>query len=243
MPNAFKTFFKLFLNGRLLRVSGCETSAIPNCELISHIPRHHALRTATPSLGTALLTGTRYPGEQKDGFPVNSCGSIAISAKFRLMKNKSHFIIGACIAALAFSAPLAAQTTPSKSTSPSLSPNASASPAASSGKPSVHSNPFHGMVSAIDQSAKTFTIAGKTTSRVFKVTDKTVVTKAGNPAAMADIVENQEVSGLYRKNADGTLEAKTVKIGPMNEKKSGDEGKKSKATSSPVASPAASPKS
>ena len=159
------------------------------------------------------------------------------------MKNKSHFTIGACIAALAFSAPLAAQTTPSKSTSPSLSPNASASPAASPGKPSVRSNPFHGMVSAVDQSAKTFTIAGKTTSRVFKVTDKTVVTKAGNPATMADIVENQEVSGSYRKNADGTLEAKTVKIGPMSERKSGEEGKKPKATSSPAASPAASPKS
>jgi hypothetical protein len=99
------------------------------------------------------------------------------------------------------------------------------------------------MVSAADQNAKTFTIAGKTTSRAFKVTDKTAVTKAGNPATMADIVENQEVSGSYRKNADGTLEAKTVKIGPMSEKKKGEEGKKSKATSSPAASPAPSPKS
>lgn len=99
------------------------------------------------------------------------------------------------------------------------------------------------MVSAADQNAKTFTIAGKTTSRAFKVTDKTAVTKAGNPATMADIVENQEVSGSYRKNADGTLEAKTVKIGPMSEKKPGEEGKKPKATSSPPASPAASPKS
>jgi hypothetical protein len=158
------------------------------------------------------------------------------------MKNKSHFIIGACIAALAFSAPLTAQTMRRKSDSPSPSPSASASPAASPSKPSPRSNPFHGMVSAADQNAKTFTIAGKTTSRAFKVTDKTAVTKAGNPATMADIVENQEVSGSYRKNADGTLEAKTVKIGPMSEKKKGEEGKKSKATS-PAASPAASPKS
>ena len=99
------------------------------------------------------------------------------------------------------------------------------------------------MVSAINQSAKSFTIAGKTAARVFKVTDKTAVTKAGNPATIADIVENQEVSGSYRKNADGTLEAKTVTIGPMSERKSGEEGKKPKATSSPAASPAASPKS
>ena len=91
------------------------------------------------------------------------------------------------------------------------------------------------MVSAADQNAKTFTIAGKTTSRAFKVTDKTAVTKAGNPATMADIVENQEVSGSYRKNADGTLEAKTVKIGPMSEKKK--ESKKTSLSPSPSATP------
>ena len=159
------------------------------------------------------------------------------------MKNESELIIGVCIAALVFCTPLAAQTTPRKSASPSPSPNASASLAASPGKQNARPIPFHGMVSAVDQSTKTFTIASKTTSRVFKVTDKTAVTKAGNPATMADIVENQEVSGSYRKNADGTLEARTVKIGPMSEKKKEEEGKKSKATSSPPASPAASPKS
>src|SRR6266852_7005974 len=176
-------------------------------------------------------------------FPSTLAGPSRSQTKFQLMKNESQLIIGVCIAALVFCTPLAAQTTPRKSASPSPSPNASASSAASPGKPSARSNPFHGMVSAVDQSAKTFTIAGKTTSRVFKVTDKTAVTKAGNPATMTDIVENQEVSGSYRKNADGTLEAKTVKIGPMSEKKSGEEGKKPKATSSPATSSAASPRS
>jgi hypothetical protein len=155
------------------------------------------------------------------------------------MKNRLQLIIGACIAALAFCVPLTAQTMPRKSASPSPSPSASASPAGSPGKAIARSIPFHGMVSAIDQSAKSFTIAGKTAARVFKVTDKTAVTKAGNPATIADIVENQEVSGSYRKNADGTLEAKTVTIGPISERKSGEEGKKPKATSSPAASPAA----
>ncbi len=37
---------------------------------------------------------------------------------------------------------------------------------------------------------------------------------------MKDIAENEEVSGLYWKNADGSIEAKTVKIGPVKEKKS-----------------------
>ncbi|PYK85990.1 MAG: hypothetical protein DMF47_08105 [Verrucomicrobia bacterium] len=45
MPNACKTFFKLFLNGRLLPVSRCGTPTT-EIELISHIPRHHALRPA-----------------------------------------------------------------------------------------------------------------------------------------------------------------------------------------------------
>jgi hypothetical protein len=97
------------------------------------------------------------------------------------------------------------------------------------------------MVSATDQTAKTFTITGKETSRVFKVTDNTKITKAGQPAALADITENVEVSGSYWKD---TMEAKTVKIGPMVQKKATDEGKKPKTSASPSASasPVASPK-
>ena len=97
------------------------------------------------------------------------------------------------------------------------------------------------MVSAVDQSAKTFTIAGKTASRVFKITDKTTVTKAGQPAMMTDIVENVEVSGSYWKAADGSLEAKTVKVGPMSGAKAKGE-KASKSSGSPAPSPSASPK-
>ncbi|PYL65508.1 MAG: hypothetical protein DMF25_03420 [Verrucomicrobia bacterium] len=63
------------------------------------------------------------------------------------------------------------------------------------------------MISAVDQKAKTFTTAGKEKTRVFKVTDKTTVTKGGNAATIKDIVENEEVSGSYWKNPDGTLEA------------------------------------
>jgi hypothetical protein len=98
------------------------------------------------------------------------------------------------------------------------------------------------MVSAVDQTAKTFTIAGKEASRVFKVTDKTVVTKAGQPASMADITDNVEVSGSYWKAADGSLEAKTVKIGPASEKKAGEKRKEAKASASPSASPKATAK-
>ncbi len=95
------------------------------------------------------------------------------------------------------------------------------------------------MVSAVDHKANTFTIAGKEKSRVFKVTDKSVVTKGSNAATLKDIAENQEVSGSYWKNTDGSLEAKTVKVGPMSTKAA---DKSAKASASPAASPAASPK-
>ena len=74
--------------------------------------------------------------------------------------------------------------------------------------------PFHGMISAVDQTAKTFTITGKEKSRVFKITAQTKITKAGRPATMIDITENQEVSGAAWQKPDGTLEAKLVKLGP-----------------------------
>ena len=94
------------------------------------------------------------------------------------------------------------------------------------------------MISSVDQSAKTFTIAGKETSRVFKITDKTTVTKDGNPATMSDIAEKEEVRGSYWKGEDGSLEAKTVKLGAKTEKpKKGSKKDKEAASPSPSATP------
>jgi hypothetical protein len=92
--------------------------------------------------------------------------------------------------------------------------------------------PFHGMVSAVDQTKKTFTISGKEATRVFKVTERTKILKGAATASMKDVIENEEVSGAYWKNPDGTLEAKMVKLGPMEKK-----------TSSPTPKPSATPKS
>jgi hypothetical protein len=89
------------------------------------------------------------------------------------------------------------------------------------------------MISAVDQNAKTFTLLGKKQSRVFKVTDKTSITKAGKPATMTDVTENEEASGSYWRNADGTLEAKTVKLGPIAKAKT--------SATSPATSPKTSP--
>ncbi len=88
--------------------------------------------------------------------------------------------------------------------------------------------PFHGTVSSVDASAKTFTIAGKESSRVFMVTDKTVVTKDGAAATMKDIAADEKVRGSYWKHEDGKLEAKTVKIGEKTDAEKAASEKKSK---------------
>lgn len=157
------------------------------------------------------------------------------------MKHKTTLIAAACVAGLAFlPADMPAASKKKEKTEPaaSASPAASSSPAAAKAPRAI---PFHGMISAVDQSAKTFTITGKTSSRVFKITDKTVITKSGAPAVMKDIAANEEVAGSYWKQADGSLEAKTVKLGPKaaGEKKE-KKSKKPKEESSPAAE--ASPK-
>jgi hypothetical protein len=155
------------------------------------------------------------------------------------MKHRSYPI---AFLTLAFCLPLPAQTLPKKarsisaSNTPTATPSPVASPAAM-----TRSFPFHGMVSAIDRNGKGFTIAGKQKARVFKITERTVITRSGKPAALGDLAENEEVSGSYWKNADGTLEAKTVKLGPMEKAKTPTPSPSPKASASPET--AASPNS
>ena len=123
------------------------------------------------------------------------------------MKSKIYFIAAAIIAPLAVCLSLLGQTG-----SPSAA--ASTSPTKQANRPVS----FHGMVSAVDQKNKTFTISGKEATRVLKVTDKTAITKGAGNAKFTDIVENQEVSGAYWKNADGSLEVRMIKLGPTERK-------------------------
>ena len=87
--------------------------------------------------------------------------------------------------------------------------------------------PYHGVISAVDKNAKTFTIEGRGKAHVLKIIDGTPITKNGETAAIDDISKDDEVSGSYLKDSDGTLLARTVKIGPV----------KHKATPTPTASP------
>jgi|SRR5687768_7848988 len=131
-------------------------------------------------------------------------------------------IVTVCTAALVYCAPGAAFA---ESPAPAASPKSSKAkttatekaPAAETTTTKVKALPFHGTIGTVEQAAKTFTVAGKEKSRTFKITDATVMTKAGASATMVDLVPNEEVRGSYVKAADGSLEAKTVKVGPMTD--------------------------
>jgi hypothetical protein len=170
------------------------------------------------------------------------------------MKSKSFIITGALVAAIAMCSPMTAFAASKKKDDASASPSpaASASPAAktetstaaASDKP-ARALPFHGVATSVDQGAKTFTIEGKTTTRVFKITDQTTVTKAGASATLAELNANDAVSGSYWKQADGSLELKSLKIGGAGEggsKKAKKDADATEASAAASASPSASPK-
>lgn len=160
------------------------------------------------------------------------------------MKTKSSLIIGVCIATLVLCAPV---TTPAKTNAapaPSATPAASASPMAKTATGKANrSVPFRGKIASVDAKAKTFTVAGKETSRVVKITDQTAITKQGVAATMKDVVANEEVRGLYWKKEDGSLEAKSIRLGPptAEEMAKRDARKQKKAGSATEASPSSSP--
>lgn len=130
----------------------------------------------------------------------------------------------------------------------SPAPSASASPAAQTEASPAKSHPFHGMVASVDGKAKTFTISSKKdNSRVFKISDQTVITKTGAPATMKDIVQNEEVRGAFWKEADGSLVVRSIKLGPLTEQeKAAEEARKTrraerKAAKAAAAAASASP--
>src|SRR5207237_9194280 len=112
------------------------------------------------------------------------------------------------------------KTSPSPSVSPRPATTMKAIPTASPAASAAAKLPpitFHGMIVSTDEKSKTFTIAGKEKSRSLKITDKTVVSKAGRPATIKEIVANEEVRGTYYKEPDGTMEARTVSLGPLTD--------------------------
>ncbi len=160
------------------------------------------------------------------------------------MKNRLQ-ILPACIGLFVIGAPLNLPAAEKKSPSPP--PNTASVPASSkTAPPSTKSKtdravPFHGRISSVDQTAKTFTIAGKEKARVFKVTDTTLLTRAGAPAGMRDVQANDEVRGTYVKAPDGSLDTRMVKLGPMTDAEKAASTKSSKKKAKSEASSNATP--
>lgn len=138
------------------------------------------------------------------------------------MKTKLKYVCATIMLAVVTSVLLNAQTTPQVTSSPQAS-------AKKSLKQYLHGQlvPYHGIISAVDKNAKTFTIEGRRQSRVLKIIEGTSITKGQQPASIDDINNNDEVSGAYFKDSDGTLVARSIKIGPI----------KRRATPTPTASP------
>jgi hypothetical protein len=70
--------------------------------------------------------------------------------------------------------------------------------------------PFHGRLKAIDNSAKTISLANET----IQINSETMITKSAKPATLEDGVVGDEVSGSYRKDADGKLNAVSLRFAP-----------------------------
>jgi len=73
--------------------------------------------------------------------------------------------------------------------------------------------PFHGKLEAVDTSAQTITLSGKS-ARVFHLTSVTKITDGGgNPTTLSSAVVGEDVGGSYTKDAADTLTLKSVRLG------------------------------
>ncbi len=106
------------------------------------------------------------------------------------MKRNSFIITGALVAGLALCTPMAAFAQGAKKKADAAT---GASPAAAAENTTTTTDkparpiPFHGVATTVDQAGKSFTIEGKTTSRTFKATDQTNITKGGAAATFAEL--------------------------------------------------------
>jgi hypothetical protein len=80
---------------------------------------------------------------------------------------------------------------------------------------------FHGTLTAVDTNAMTLTVEKLT----LDMTSETIVTKDDKPAVLADGAVGDQASGSYKKNAEGKLDAVTVRFSAKSE------GKKKKESS------------
>ena len=88
--------------------------------------------------------------------------------------------------------------------------NAPAAAKKTAKKSANQSIPFHGKVKAIDNNAKTLSVGTET----FQITSETKIIKMGQPATLSDGAVDEEVAGAYHKDAEGKLNAVSIRFGP-----------------------------
>ena len=88
--------------------------------------------------------------------------------------------------------------------------NAPAKKGPAAKKPGNDQLPFHGNIKAIDNTAKTLSVGKET----FQITSETKIMKQGKPATLEDGEVGQAVAGSYKKEADGKLNAVSIRFGP-----------------------------
>jgi hypothetical protein len=82
-------------------------------------------------------------------------------------------------------------------------------PAAKKRAAAPATTPFRGTVSALDTNAMTLTVG----QRTFEITSETMITKEEKPAILSDGAVGEPVRGAYKKNAEGKLDATTIRYG------------------------------
>jgi len=78
--------------------------------------------------------------------------------------------------------------------------------------------PFRGKVGKVDEAKGTFTIVGKTSTRIFTVSAKTKVTKGGKSASLKDAKSGEDVGGMCKRTGESSYEALSVRFGPKPKK-------------------------
>jgi len=87
--------------------------------------------------------------------------------------------------------------------------------------------PFNGKINAVNKTANTINI-GQEKKRTICITAQTKIMKDGKAATLADATVGEMAGGFARENADGKLEAVSLRIGAKPEAKVGETKPKKK---------------
>lgn len=74
--------------------------------------------------------------------------------------------------------------------------------------------PFHGKATTVDTNAMTLTVG----TLNFNITSQTKITKDGKPATLSEITVGDALTGSYKKNDEGKLDASLVRDGKASAK-------------------------